>query len=910
MPVPAKVTLANSHYSINKDFTVELQGSSTIRLQKAATRFVARLRGRTGISFSQDFIKGNGMPSPNGLLVKVEKEGTLALNMDESYTLQVTDEKILLEASTDIGALRGLETLLQLVEVGKEGFYLPTAKIEDQPRFPWRGLMLDVSRHFLPLEVVKRNIAAMAAVKMNVFHWHLTDDHGIRVESKVYPQLHEKASDGMYYTQEQIKEVIAFAAERGIRVVPEFDLPGHATAWCVAFPELASAPYQYMADAILDEKGMMDLNVKTAPYHIERNAGIFDATLDPTNEKTYEVVGNFLNEMAALFPDVYMHIGGDENEGKQWDANPEIQAFMKEHNIADNHMLQNHFNKRVLKMMEANGKRMVGWDEILVDGLPKNAVIQSWRGKESLAQAAKDGYQVMLSNGYYIDLMHPAEHHYLQDPLPDNHDLTEQQAKNVLGGEATMWSELVTPETVDSRIWPRTAAIAERLWSPAEVKDVEDMYRRLSVINWQLEELGLQHLTYQEKLFRNLARGYDIEPLKVLARVAVPLRFYNRNSMGWMYTTYGSSYRQFVDALGPDARDARDFNEWVEAYLDGGDLSKEQAIADLLAQWQGNHIAIQQLINKSPALEDIENLSYRLSEAARVTLEALQLQEQPSYEWYRERLDIIDQARFDGPTTKEFLKVEKQSLAKGGSRATLPVVTAMERILKVKAGQLMAYRTRKDITVDGVLEEWKEADWQVFTNGAQYTGGWYKADSAWYALRWDKQHLYLAFKVKDSDVTAVQQERDGAKLWEDDGIEVLFDPLHHRSAEWQEDDIAYHVSAANIIMDEKGMKGEQYDASWTGNAITAVKVKGTLNEEKSADWGYTVEMAVSWDELGVKPKKDTALGMTLCVNDKNSVTETYEYFDYMHLKVFHAPHRFATLRLSTASEEKTDQKTQ
>jgi len=194
-------------------------------------------------------------------------------------------------------------------------------------------------------------------------------------------------SDGLFYTQEQAREIISYARERGIRVVPEFDMPGHATAWLVGHPELASAP---------------------GPYTIERGAGIFEPALDPTREETYKLLDGFLGEMAALFPDAYMHIGGDENTGKQWDRNPKIQEFMRAKGLKDNHALQTYFNQRLLKILQKNGKRMMGWDEIFQPDLPKDVVIHSWRGQKALAEAARKGYDGILSYGYYIDLIQHA----------------------------------------------------------------------------------------------------------------------------------------------------------------------------------------------------------------------------------------------------------------------------------------------------------------------------------------------------------------------------------------------------------------------------------------------------------------------------------------------------------------------
>ena len=350
----------------------------------------------------------------------------------------------------------------------------------------------------------------------------------------------------MFYTQAQIRDVVEYAAERGIRVMPEFDVPGHSTSWFVAYPEYASAP---------------------GPYAIERRFGVFGPAFDPTNERIYPFFDAFLKEMAGLFPDPYLHIGGDEVEGHQWDANPAIQAFKKKHGLADNGALQAYFNGRLLKILTRHGKKMVGWDEILQPGLPKDIVIHSWRGQESLVEAARKGYQGILSNGYYIDLCHPAADHYLNDPIPAGSPLDESQKALILGGEATMWSELVTPETIDSRIWPRTAAIAERLWSPAVVRDVDDMYRRLPIVSLRLEELGLLHLKNPDMLLRRLAGNAAIEPLKILAEAVEPLEGYERHGQA-AYTSL-SPFTRFVDACAPESLPARSLGKQVERYLAG-----------------------------------------------------------------------------------------------------------------------------------------------------------------------------------------------------------------------------------------------------------------------------------------------------------------------------------------------------
>jgi len=301
------------------------------------------------------------------------------LGEDESYSLTVTSSKAQLIAPTTLGVMRGLQTFLQLVQVSPQGFAVPAVTIEDKPRFPWRGLMIDSSRHFMPVEVIERNLDAMAAVKLNVFHWHLSDNQGFRVESQHFPKLQEMGSDGLFYTQEQIREIVAYAHERGIRVVPEFDMPGHCTSWFVGYPELASGP---------------------GPYSIVRQFGVFDPAMDPTSESTYKFLDKFIGEMAKLFPDRFFHIGGDEVNGKQWDSNPKIQEFMHAHGLKNNGDLQGYFNQRLQKIVAKHGKVMEGWDEILRPDMPKAIVIQSWRGQKSLADAAQQGYRGILSSGY------------------------------------------------------------------------------------------------------------------------------------------------------------------------------------------------------------------------------------------------------------------------------------------------------------------------------------------------------------------------------------------------------------------------------------------------------------------------------------------------------------------------------
>lgn len=624
MPWPEQIEQLAGQFRLSDSFSVAFDERPSPRLQNYAHRMLRRLSNRTGLFL----VNGGREPLENqaGLSIAAAFSPELALGNDESYELLIMPDGATLRAKTDIGAMRGLETMLQLLAADEKGYYLPAVKIVDAPRFPWRGLLIDVCRHFLPIEVIKRNIDGMAAVKLNVLHLHLTEDQGFRIESKTFPKLHELGSDGDYFTHEQIREIIAYAEARGIRVVPEFDMPGHVTSWLVGYPELASLP---------------------GSYQIERGYGVKDPSFDPSKESTYRFLDRFFQEMAALFPDKYMHIGGDENNGKHWDASVSVQEFKRKHDFKDNHEVQTYFNQRILKMLTKYGKQMVGWDEILQPDMPNNIVIQSWRGPEALVQSARQGYDGILSNGYYIDLMQPTDFYYLNDPLPEDSPLSDAERKHILGGEATMWSEIVTLENVDSRIWPRTAAIAERLWSPGQIKDVESMYRRLATINLQLEEHGLAHEKNVPMMLRRLAASDEISALQELVSLLEPVRRYERHS----YRTYTafSPMTRIVDIARADAPVARTFRNKVDALLSQPFDAKFGASLQMTMQgWQHNHTERAQMIEKTPALQEIAPHAQALNELAKVGLEALvhlSDSNRPKEAWLESARLVVEQAK-------------------------------------------------------------------------------------------------------------------------------------------------------------------------------------------------------------------------------------------------------------------------
>ncbi len=628
MPVPKAFELTGDKLYIDRNFKIDILSYNGDDLYKYATRVLRRLDKRTGLLFYQDVLRIDEEVQKPTLTIETNRRGRLLLGEDESYRLAVTKDGIAIKAETDIGAMRGLETFIQLLDADEEGYFFPTVEITDDPRFPWRGLMIDVSRHFHDVGVIKRNLDAMAAVKLNVLHLHLSDDQGFRVESKTFPKLHLEASDGEYFTHNQIREIIEYARARGIRVVPEFDVPAHTTAFIVAYPELGSS----------DEE-----------ITLERGWGVKDPVLNPAKPFTYKFLDELFAEMTALFPDPYFHIGGDENNGVHWAANEEIQQFKQDNNIEDKHELQTYFNKRVLNILTKYNKKMIGWDEILQPDLPKESVIQSWRGQKYLMEAAKKGYQTILSKGYYIDLVKPTKDHYLIDPVPADSDLTDEQKQNILGGEATMWSEFTDSDVIDSRIWPRTAAIAERFWSPAEVKDVEDMHRRLEYISFRLEEHGLTHIKNYEMFLRRLTNNQQTEPLRTLVDVVEMLKIYKRHQhFDGKYQSH-TPLSRVVDASRPDQKIPREFAKLIDQYIESGyDQEYEQAIRGQLLHWKKNEPQLEALAGKSPVLNEILPMSKKLTTVSEIgiqTLEYIKSQKKPSIFWKKNVLKSLENAK-------------------------------------------------------------------------------------------------------------------------------------------------------------------------------------------------------------------------------------------------------------------------
>ena len=724
MPLPAKLELNGDFADLSKGLKVNYLKFKSKNIARAVDRYVERLENKLG----RRSINSDGVMLNICCLADAQNQAQQEKE-DESYTLEIETDEILLEANSPYGIYRGLETLFQLVSQNEEGdFVIPTADVVDTPRFPWRGIMLDVCRHWIPKDVVLRTIDAMSAVKMNVFHWHLSEDQGFRVESKVFPKLHEIGSNGKYYTQEEIKEVIQYAAERGIRVVPEFDLPGHSKSWQMAYPELSSVDF---------------------PLEFGRTNGeLFAPPLDPTKENVYAFLDQFVGEMAALFPDPYLHIGGDEVNPEYWNNSTSIQTFMSEKGMRDHRDLQVYFNHRMYAILKKHGKHMLGWEEILHPDLGNDIIIQSWKSQKSLFEGVQRGGTGILSAGYYLDHKLHAGKYYEVDPLvlpgavdiipdslhwkmydltleipagdmeaqlvffdkdPENiygffaimdarnafkqgvlgndgilsfemstqmgelgfeaeiypesldgklsfgilsfsaygpktggvdmpgtempkievvRPLTEDEKSRIIGGEACMWSEVVGPENVDSRIWPTTAAIAEKLWSPGELtNNSEDMYRRLASLSDKLIELGATYEQNYDLLLRELGGDDGYEPLKILVDILEEMKYYGRlSALMEMEAVYLPEYPldRIVDAAKPESMQARAFNQLVESYIDDpsrADLLNQ--IRDQLEIWSKNHEWLQPFMERSEKIKEVENISKILAELSDLAINKL-----------------------------------------------------------------------------------------------------------------------------------------------------------------------------------------------------------------------------------------------------------------------------------------------
>ena len=500
IPEPVLFESTNEIFTIDNQLDITLT-STDEKAKKATTLFQAHLE-QLGIATVISTKK-----TKNGLQLILNKKPNKILG-DEGYTLEVKSKQIILKANTAAGLFNGFQTLKQLLPASKmttevQIMSISGCTITDYPRFKWRGLMLDVSRHFYTVDEVKAYMDQMAAYKFNVFHWHLTDDNGWRIEIKAFPKLtevgawrvertgrfgdqrpapqpDEPVTYGGFYTQEQIKDVIQYAADRNITVVPEIDVPGHSMALLAAYPEYGtSKDFRYVSPGN-----------KFAQWYGNGEFEMFvENMLNPANEKVYSFLDQIFTEVAQLFPGEYIHMGGDECYQGFWEKNPEIQEFMKVNNLKDTHALQNYFVNRVDQIISRKGKTMIGWDEILDSDLSKNAAVMSWRGMEGGIKAAKAKHQVVMSPTTYCYLDYAQGDHSVEnwiyaslnlkttyefEPVPEGVD-----PEYILGGQGNLWTEAVPKLSFAYYMtYPRAFSIAETLWSPKEKKNWSSFFNK------------------------------------------------------------------------------------------------------------------------------------------------------------------------------------------------------------------------------------------------------------------------------------------------------------------------------------------------------------------------------------------------------------------------------------------------
>lgn len=731
MPKPSTVKVGVEKKSFSNDLTVAFVGFETQRQDFHTTKlaqYLSRIAKQpvavnSAAKEQADIvvIAQSSSAEPSGLILP-------SATMNEQYQLTINSSGVEIRGESVFAAQHGLTTLLQLFQQHSQSqLSLPFIELQDAPRFPWRGLLIDSVRHFIPLPDIKRQIDGMAAAKLNVLHWHLTDDQGWRAESKRFPKLTKLASDGLFYTQAELKEVVHYGALHGVRVVPEFGMPGHATAIGVAYPELMA---------------------KQQNYVLQRQWGVFEPLLNIADVQVYQFIDKLVAEMATIFPDRYLHIGGDEVKPKHWLGNKQIQQLMQQHALHDGGGLQSYFNQQLQPILARHQRVMMGWDEVFHPQLPKEVVVQSWRGHDTLNNIVEAGHFGVLSTGFYIDQPQYSSFHYRNDPivksptvdlsqpvtwqqafvinrlkgravkgvavkiakqllikLNDHYfrvadvqtqvdgklfrakldswmgpldfefdliaannsavmignsrypltlttaklsnaeiqvapALSAQGAKRILGGEATIWSEMVTSNNLDLRIWPRLFVIAERLWSPAQTNEVDDMYRRLAAINeYAATVIGLQHLAQQQQGFSQLLseklstqqRQHSMQLLNVMAQLLEPSHYYTRHHIKYLHEQYHQQapLDAFVDYLAVESKQLRQLANLVDLYRQ----QHVSSLHDIQAQvkhWQLQLTSAEQLLNLSPQLHSLKPVNHKLKRFLALSTQVVQYCQAPT----------------------------------------------------------------------------------------------------------------------------------------------------------------------------------------------------------------------------------------------------------------------------------------
>jgi hexosaminidase len=574
------------------------------------------------------------------------------LDDDEAYSLKIDASQALLTAATEWGVLRGLATLAQLSAARRT---LVGVLIADSPRFTWRGLMVDVARHFISVATLLRTLDAMALVKLNVLHLHLTDDQGFRFGGRAFPELAEKANGGAYYSEDDLGDIVSHAAELGIRVVPEIDMPGHTTSWFVAHPEWGT---------------------RNEARTVSTRFGPHSACLDPSRDEVYEALGRLFDDVVRIFPDRFVHVGGDEVNPKWWQESAAVQRFMRERGIADLDALHSLFNQRLADLLMDRGRMLVGWDEIAHGDLPRTSIVQSWRGGASRDRAVAQGFDCIFSAGYYLDFFYPADLHYAYDPESPSDELLRLDERvradprlahvrdglgwasefagrsavdaasggtppgRVLGGEACMWAEIVNDEVFEGRVWGRLPAIAERLWSPRSMRDESDMYLRLSQLRGLLAAYADVDIDARRaESFERIGVGAaDLAALRDLFDAIEPIKWYSRllgaaalkarvagsNEVVERPYSVATPLDRVADFIDPASDWIPRFNAAVRAVIDdAADADDRALLTAAAAGWRRQCDVVRNVGSRVPAIAELAAISAQLAQLADVLDAAL-----------------------------------------------------------------------------------------------------------------------------------------------------------------------------------------------------------------------------------------------------------------------------------------------
>ncbi|MBI2282821.1 MAG: beta-N-acetylhexosaminidase [Bacteroidetes bacterium] len=514
IPKPSHMEMQDGNFNITPATRIVLKGAG---LEKAAMFLNDYLQKFYGFKLAVT----KTAVAKNSIVLGLEKmESAIA----GAYRLQVNRNGVQVKGDGAIGAFYGVQSLVQLLPVEKkQELTIPALEIEDQPRFAYRGMHLDVGRHFYPIDFIKKFIDYIALHKMNTFHWHLTEDQGWRIEIKKYPRLtqvgayrngtiighhpgtgNDQTKYGGYYTQEQVKEIVKYASDRFITVIPEIEMPGHASAAIAAYPELSCFP-----DEATKHPAKVSWYGDSTGKQVQQSWGVYPDVFAPT-EYTFQFLENVLDEVIALFPSTYIHIGGDECPKENWKRSTFCQQLIKEKGLKDEHDLQSYFIQRMEKYLNSKGRQIIGWDEILEGGLAPNATVMSWRGEKGGIEAAKQKHQVIMTpNSYvYFDYAQNKQEDslviggyltvqkvYNYEPVPAA--LAAEDTKYILGAQANVWSEYMkTLAKVEYMVFPRMSALSEVLWSRKEARNWSDFEKRMEK---QAKRYELWNASYNKK---------------------------------------------------------------------------------------------------------------------------------------------------------------------------------------------------------------------------------------------------------------------------------------------------------------------------------------------------------------------------------------------------------------------------